>query len=868
VDRLGKYEIVGEIGRGGMGRVYEARDPDLARKVAVKVLHGHHTSLFRDEARALAQLNHPGIVTIHEIGSHEGKPYLVMELLVGRALRELLADPAQRPSTDRLVDICGQVAVAIAEAHARGVLHRDIKPENVVVLASGGVKVIDFGIARRLEEDDLSADAPDASRALRVVTAFARTMPVEITRLIAEQGTVATLGSSTETVFGTPAYMAPEVLGGGRSTPASDIYSLGVLVYECLAGRRPYEAPDLVAVVAMVLDGSEPPPPLDHPLAPVVMAMLARDPGERPTLTEVISALVPRARTPAGRGRSPALAIAGVAAVLGIVASAGLVWRATRDRPAAHTASVPQLAGSVAVAPFETAYKTYGDSPARIGSVLAVVLAHIADIRVIEPTKVDLDASPDGGLGARYLVQGSMREGDDGQVTGELELVNLATGEVERIRAAQPVARNAALVRQLAGEIAARVVPGAALQPQSHDVLARKLFETGKQHLDQQQWAAARPYLEQAVELDASSAGVWDALTSARGWTLAPQELIEEAVTRALALSPAEPRRTILEGGGQFFRHDYDAAVATLEPLATDRRIVGDDAVDLAYYLGEALWHRGDHRRGAELLQRVFDERPQFQPAAVHLMQHALVRRDGARAGVLVGQLGRSRRVYELAIGEYEAVARSGVFPLDLHAQIILRAPDAALEAKLTGRDAAAYAIAKAVAAGDGEAARVQFEAVWSTIANEPPTDRMLHALSSLIDVMISSGLADETRRVLAYLASGTSPRYRHASVRAAALAAPLAGTPLPASAGATARQRALIDAAAAELAGEHKTAAARLREVVADPGENFDFAERIALVRNLRALGDRKGVRAQCSDVLRPPVFRYDFVIARARCR
>jgi serine/threonine protein kinase len=904
VDRLGRYEIVREIGRGGMGRVYEARDPELARKVAIKVLHGHHTDLFRDEARALAQLNHPGIVTIHEIGSHEARPYLVMELLVGRPLRELLVDVDQRPSRDRLVEICGRVAVAIREAHDRGVLHRDIKPENVVVLASGAVKVIDFGIARRLEEDDVVADRPDASRALRVVTAFARTMPLEVTpaepapsqadtRPVdgepsgrGNQTTVSSLAASTQTVFGTPAYMAPEVLGGGRSTPASDVYSLGVLLYECIAGRRPYEGPDLVSVVAMVLDGSEAPPKLDDPLAALVMRMLARDPRERPTLEEIgreldahppvrVSVAPADVTQPVRRTRRwrAATVLAGVA-VAGLAASA-VVWNVARQAPSRAGAVTDRMSpATVAIAPLAVSYQTYGDQPGHVAHVLALVLSHIANIRAVEPSQLEPDgparrAHADAArqLGAGYLVTGELVE-RAGEVTATLELVDLHGTTTETITATAPVARNAALVTDLANRLAARVVPGAKLEPAMDEVLGRKLYETGKQHLDRQQWAASRPYLEQAVEIEPSSPRGWDALTSARAWTLAPQELIEEAVTRTLALAPAEPRRTILDGAGKFFRHDYDAAVETLEPLANDTTIAGGDAIDVAYYLGEALWHRGDHRRGVELLQRVFDARRQFQPAGLHLMQNALARRDIARAGVLVGQLGRSRRVYELAVGDYETVAASGEFPLDLHAQIILGKPSPELEARVSGPDAAAYAVAKALVAGDMVAARAAFAAAWPAIGSATATDRSLYEIGQLIDVVASSGLREETRTVLARLAASASPRYQHALRRAAALASPLAGTELPSVDAATPRQRTLIAAMRAELARDHRTAVARLTELIADPGENFDFGERIALVRNLRALGDTRAVAAQCEDLARPPVFRYDFLLARAACR
>ena len=310
--------------------------------------------------------------------------------------------------------------------------------------------------------------------------------------------------------------------------------------------------------------------------------------------------------------------------------------------------------------------------------------------------------------------------------------------------------------------------------------------------------------------------------------------------------------------------------MTTLEPLTHASGLSTDDQIDLAYYLGESLWHRGDHARGAELLQHVFDARRNFEPAGVHLMQYAIAHRDLPRAGVLIGQLGRSRQTYLFAAGEYEAVARSGEFPLDFQAQLVLGKPVAAADEQRLGEsfDGYAYRTARALVAGDRVAARAELATAWKKVLGEPVTDRLAYDLGNLADVIASSGLHDETATLLAFLRAGASPRYASMYRRLACLAAPLIGTVAPVlEASATPRERQLAAAIASELAGDHLAAAKALTELVADPSDTWELGERIALVRNLRALGDTGQVASQCKEVVRPPVFRYDFLLARQAC-
>ncbi|HVB37812.1 MAG TPA: protein kinase [Vicinamibacterales bacterium] len=264
---LGHYRIDGLLGRGGMGEVYRARDTRLDRPVAVKVMAPHGAGQasiverFLREARAASALNHPNIVTIHEIGqTDDGAYYMVQELVEGRTLRDLLADGL---AVDMAGSLTRQLARALAAAHAAGIVHRDIKPENVMVRPDGYLKVLDFGVARIIQSEAASA---------------------ELTR--APEGTEAGV------LLGTTAYMSPEQVRGRPTGPASDIFALGVVLYEMLAGRRPFGGESSLLVLQAILGEHPSPPSRVKPSVPVafdalVAGMLAKEPSQRPTAAAV-----------------------------------------------------------------------------------------------------------------------------------------------------------------------------------------------------------------------------------------------------------------------------------------------------------------------------------------------------------------------------------------------------------------------------------------------------------------------------------------------------------------------------------------------------------------------------------------------------
>ena len=260
--QLGPYQITGLLGRGGMGIVYFGRDTRLDRPVAIKALPPEfiHDDRFRArlkrEAMAAAALSHPGIATIFTLEEFDGHLYLIREYVAGRTLREKLQ---QGPiPIDDILSIACKVARALAAAHAHGIIHRDLKPENVMHTTDGGIKVVDFGLARF------------------------------------EHGEGLTTLTRPGGVGGTPGYIAPEVLRGDPVDTRADQFSFGVLLYELVAGRRPFEAADDASTVARILEADPPPIRPDNPdcpdrLARIISTCLAKAPRDRYRTTDALA---------------------------------------------------------------------------------------------------------------------------------------------------------------------------------------------------------------------------------------------------------------------------------------------------------------------------------------------------------------------------------------------------------------------------------------------------------------------------------------------------------------------------------------------------------------------------------------------------
>jgi serine/threonine protein kinase len=264
--RLESYEIVSCLGRGGMGEVYKARDSRLNRFVALKVLPDtaaldpERRERFEREARAIAALNHPHIVTIHSIESVEGVPLLTMELAEGRPLSEVI--PNGGLALAEVLKIAIAVADAVAAAHQKGITHRDLKPGNVMVGErehGGRIKVLDFGLAKLAEESRAGSDVTP--------------MP-------------AVPATGEGQILGTAAYMSPEQPEGRPLDARSDLFSIGIILYEMATGQRPFSGDTSISIISSIVKDTPTPitdlnPSLPRDLARIVRHALAKDPERR-----------------------------------------------------------------------------------------------------------------------------------------------------------------------------------------------------------------------------------------------------------------------------------------------------------------------------------------------------------------------------------------------------------------------------------------------------------------------------------------------------------------------------------------------------------------------------------------------------------
>ena len=311
-----RYRLDRSLGNGGMGEVFEATDLTLHRGVAVKLM---SPSLVQDEpararflreARALAQVNSPNVVGVYDAGEDAERPYLVMELVEGTTLEQELRRTG-RVEPARAVAIATGIASGLAAAHERGIVHRDVKPSNVFLTASDAAKIGDFGIAR--------LERPDATLTL------------------------------TGQTFGSPPYMAPEQATGGKVDARADLYSLGCVLFQMLAGRRPFSGDDAVSLVYQHVHATPPrvdslDPGISAPLGLLVAGLMAKDPDDRPASAEevrralesvptesvapttTLTAVLPRRTQELERRRKPwwrvAAVIVGVVALLALVAAA------------------------------------------------------------------------------------------------------------------------------------------------------------------------------------------------------------------------------------------------------------------------------------------------------------------------------------------------------------------------------------------------------------------------------------------------------------------------------------------------------------------------------------------------------------------
>jgi eukaryotic-like serine/threonine-protein kinase len=564
--RLGHYQIVGKIGAGGMGEVYRAHDSKLGRDVALKVLPPEMTSdpdrleRFQREARALAALDHPGIVTVYSVEQADAVHFLTMQLVEGQALDSAI--PEGGLPVQRVLDIAHALADALAAAHDRGIVHRDLKPANVMIASDGRVKVLDFGLAKELREADPAG---------------------------------ATLTSSPHTeigvVMGTPAYMSPEQVVGGAVDHRTDIFSLGILLYEMVTGRRPFQGRSSAETTSAILRDTpaavtEVRADVPGDLARVIRRCLEKDPRHRiQTARDVGNELRDLARqrseaappaAPAsaradGRSLQPghrpgwrrhALPIAGAVLIL----LGGAAYLGTRSGllrpapPAAGDALAPGAIRSIVVLPLDNYSGDQGQDYFAEGMTdeLTTQLATISRLRVISRGSAmqfkgaNRPPTPEiaKALDVDAIVEGSVvRSGEKVRITAQL--VDARADRHLWARSFERSARDvlalqdelaAAIAREIHAELTpaeeSRLASAPRINPEAYDAYLKGRYFFNRPSDENLQKAIAR--FEEAVALEPAFAPAHSGLSDAYLWAGYNEGFLTASEARPRAKAAAE----------------------------------------------------------------------------------------------------------------------------------------------------------------------------------------------------------------------------------------------------------------------------------------------------------------------------------------
>jgi serine/threonine-protein kinase len=503
---LGRYRILETLGAGGMGVVYRAHDPTLDRDVALKVLQPEVLASeagrkrFLAEALALSRLNHPHICTVYEIAEADGQTFIAMEYVKGRPLSTLI--PSGGLPAETLLRYGTQIASALAHAHEHGIVHRDLKSANVIVTPEGVVKVLDFGLARRMDPEQ---DAAALTRS-------------DVT--------------GPNTMLGTPAYMAPEVLLGSPADVRADVWALGVILHEMAVGARPFSGNTTAGLTSAIIKDAPGalPPRVPPGLQAVIQRCLAKEPGQRyQAMGEVRAALDALAtqtsaifQAPVRTSRWPLAWMFGAAAIAGLAITVAVTLGLRRIQPS------PGEIQSIAVLPLENLsgdpeQEYFADG---MTEQLTADLSGLSGLRVISRTSVMQYKKARKPLPtiARELnvdaiVEGSVvRAGDKVRITAKL--VRAATDESLWAQSYERDLREvltlqAEVARAIAGEIDVTLTPQEEAGLASNrrvDPAAHQSYLLGRFHLDRASEDGARKaiqYFEQVIAKDSRHAGAY-----------------------------------------------------------------------------------------------------------------------------------------------------------------------------------------------------------------------------------------------------------------------------------------------------------------------------------------------------------------------
>jgi serine/threonine protein kinase/Flp pilus assembly protein TadD len=666
LQQIGRYRVAAKLGAGGMGIVYRAYDEKLRRDVAIKLLHRQPDSSSRaqilQEARASSALNHPGICTVYEVDDHDDQSFIVMELIEGRPLSDLI--PADGFPFESVRSYGLQVADALAHAHARGIIHRDVKPSNILVIAQGRIKILDFGLGQHVGSH------------------------------ISDRTTGQT-ASDVGALAGTLAYMAPEQLRGERAAARSDVWSLGVVLYEMITGSRPYSGDTQFTLTASILADPPRPLPANVPagLKRIVSRCLTKDPVERYQDAGQVHAALEALDAPR---RAPAT-----------------------GRPARRSAS-PTRVRSLAVLPLENLSPGPDDEFFADGmtDTLITTLAQIRALRVISRTSVmrfkgTRQPLPEiaQALNVDAIVEGTVLR-SHGRVRITAQLIHAASdthlwakqyeGDVRDVLTLQ-----SDVARAIAQEIQIQLSPqekSRLRRSRPVDPAAYEAYLKGRHFWYRRSPDALRKgveLLQQAITLDPSFALAHAAVAEAHvsmGWDLfgltAPSEsfpLAKQSAQRALEIDPscAEAHAALgntamgfdwdwvtaerefkhaIELKPQYgpahiwYSHLLKAIDRNEESLAESRRALECDPLGLVLnmHMGWHLVYARQYEKAIEQCQKTLELDPTFILAHVFLGQayvHSGAFTDAIAAFEKAVELSRRHPTYLADLGHGYAVA-------------------------------------------------------------------------------------------------------------------------------------------------------------------------------------------------------------------
>jgi non-specific serine/threonine protein kinase len=574
--RLGPYEVAERIGVGGMAEVYRARDPRLGRDVAIKVIaaspDAELLARFERETRATAVLAHPNILTIFDVGTYEGLPFLVTELLEGQTLGRTLASGPLPAIT--AVELALQLARGVAAAHALRIVHRDLKPENLFVTTRGTLKILDFGLAKLKEAADALETTMETSHPGRLI--------------------------------GTPAYMSPEQLRGGLADERSDIFAIGTVLYEMVTGRHPFRRPTVVATLTAILHDPQPPlsaadlmpASLEH----LIMHCLEKEPATR---FQSADDLVFSLETLQGELRH------GVS-------------------PVHHVPAGP-AGSSIAVLPFADMSPTrdQGYLCEGIADELINVLARIPGLRVMPRSSSfqfrapDIDVRAVGArLGVATVLEGGVRKsGDRLRVT--VQLVDVVQGFPRWSRRFDGKVEDVFAIQDEIAERVATALHGL-LTDRERQSLRRpetaietyEYFLRGRQlahQLRAQNVNAARQMFERAIATDPNYAPAYAGLADVHAWLYtwlggnrADYDAAECASRKALELAPDLSEAHSSRGFVLSLARRYQESERAFEEALR----LNPTSFEAAYLYARMLFSWGRTERSADLFRRAADLRP------------------------------------------------------------------------------------------------------------------------------------------------------------------------------------------------------------------------------------------------------------------